>query len=367
MPKGNVVTSVCLCMTSGSFTKSTSTRFSPSLQSEPLDDVLDRQSQSQTRPTLNVEEVDEDDDLSFESGLATQAMVAEHQALSHRVTRSSSRASSRGPSPGVLGLRTSGTNRIPDMEPVLEEVGDGEGEDSADNTQEVEAILADQETQATADDLPSNILELHLESAPPDASGLGLTPHDRNDKGWTVEAEQYLEEDIYSEDVMLGEGADHDEVTSRSKSGIRRNTGRSTQDLAPLSSSSSIRAYNQPSGSASAYVASVPAKRSLKNVDLTSTIVHRSQRLRESPFRIIPVHPEPVPARARSPGPVPKFADLDPAIARALAKMCKKFSFSPEEVRQKWLINKGNLPETYEVLEKNRNFLDQEESLMMDD
>ena len=78
---------------------------------------------------------------------------------------------------------------------------------------------------------------------------------------------------------------------------------------------------------------------------------------------MIPVLPERIPARARSPAPVPLFADLDPSIARALRKMCKKFSFTPEEVRQKWDLNHGDLLATFLAVRKNREFLDQVDAL----
>jgi hypothetical protein len=347
-----------------SSTKSVSCRNRPSLPPEPAHDVPDGDSQPHSGP----DEVDEEDDLTFESGPATQAMVAEHQALSHYRTRSVSRASSRAPSQapsaGVLGFTTPKTNHF-DMEPVSEAIEVGEGDDSADNTQEVEAILTGQKPQAIVDVAPFTDLELRPESTGSSASSAGDMVHSQIGEGDPAEGEQLFDEDVYNEEGILDED-DHREPTPRPNVSAGPDVGLTSEDYAS-SSSSPIRTHNRRSGSANTYITSTPVERLQDNVDSTSATTNRTRRRRESSFQIIPVHPERVPARVRSPDPIPMFADLDPAIARALGKMCKKFSFTPEEVLKKWEINQGHLMATYEVLEKNRRFLDQADLYMMDD
>lgn len=289
---------------------------------------------SQLGPSPGIDEVDQEDDLSFHPGPATLAMLAEYLQLSRRVTRSAS-ASLRSPSPGAPMFAVPEKNGVPDMEPMPEVAEESEAYDSAHSTQEVEVILAGEETlyHRSAGSSVSQSLSGHAVS-------------NRNGRG-NADADQSQKKDVFDDGRMLGKHANCKAIP-RSVPGIRLNSSLTSLDPStPSPPSQAQRRYARSPLTVSPIA---------KNVNRP----HHHHGPRGKPaLQIHPIYPERVPARAQSPTRLQLFAHLDPEISQMLAKMARKFSFSLKEVLEKWDLNHEDLLKTHEILEKNRRFLDE--------
>ncbi|KAF9508326.1 hypothetical protein BS47DRAFT_1397895 [Hydnum rufescens UP504] len=217
------------------------------------------------------------------------------------------------------------------MMPIIESVEPGDPGDSRNITDQAETSALVKQEPWVIDSLPNGPVTLagsgsntpsSTPSSEPHPSGMNPTLCHRDG---SVEANNVIEESLAFKVTPPGEGSD---VLQASKRG-------------------------------STYATPAPTPRPRGNTSSASASVDRPRRRRGTRLQVVPVTPTSIPTRSRSPSSPPIFADLDPAIARALRKMCRKFSFTPEEVRQKWDINRGDLLATFLVIRKNREFLDQ--------